>query len=115
VWSAPADATIPGTSFFAILQGRDASEGERLIAHAAVGATENGVVVPYSAAVISGGKYWCYLEEKPGHFVRTEIDPNMATDEGYFVKQGLEPGAQVVTTSAGQLLARETNLSTGAD
>ena len=115
VWSAPADATIPGRSFFAILKGGDASEGERLIAHAAVGAAENGVVVPYSAAVISGGKYWCYVEEKPGLFVRTEIDPNMATDEGYFVKQGLEPGAQVVTTSAGQLLARETNPSTGAD
>jgi hypothetical protein len=39
----------------------------------------------------------------------------MPTDDGYFVKEGLEPGAQVVTTSAGQLLARETNPSTGAD
>ena len=115
VWSAPADATIPGRSFFAILKGSDASEGERLIAHAAVGAAENGVVVPYSAVVISGGKYWCYVEEKPGGFVRTEIDPNMPTDEGYFVRQGVEPGAQVVTTSAGQLLARETNPSTEAD
>ena len=115
VWSAPADATIPGRSFFAILKGGDASEGERLIAYAAVGAAENGVVVPYSAAVISGGKYWCYVEEKPGLFVRTEVDPNMPTDEGYFVKVGIEPGAQVVTTSAGQLLARETNPSGAAD
>lgn len=115
VWGAPADATIPGSSFFAILQGGDASEGERLIAHAAVGAAENGVVVPYSAAVISAGKYWCFVEEKPGLFVRAEIDPNMPTDDGYFVKAGIEPGAQVVTTSAGQLLARETNPSTAAD
>jgi hypothetical protein len=115
VWSAPADATIPGRSFFAMLKGSDASEGERLIAHAAVGAAENGVVVPYSAAVISGGKYWCYLEEKPGLFVRTEIDPGMPTDDGYFVKEGIGPGAQVVTTSAGLLLARETNPSTEAD
>ena len=115
VWSAPADATIPGRSFFAILNGGDASEGERLIAHAAVGAAENGVVVPYSAAVISAGKYWCYVEEKPGLFVRTEIDPNMPTDDGYFIKAGIEPGAQVVTISAGQLLARETNPSTAAD
>jgi hypothetical protein len=115
VWSAPADATIPGRSFFATLKGGDASEGERLIAHAAVGAAENGVVVPYSAAVISGGKYWCYVEEKPGLFVRTEIDPNMPTDEGYFVTAGIEPGAQVVTISAGQLLARETNPSSAAD
>jgi len=115
VWSAPADATIPGSSFFAMLKGDDASEGERLIAHAAVGAAENGVVVPYSAAVISAGKYWCYIEEKPGLFVRTELDPNMPTDEGYFVREGIEPGAQVVTTSAGALLARETNPSTEAD
>jgi hypothetical protein len=115
VWSAPADATIPGTSFFATLKGGDASEGERLIAHAAVGTAENGVVVPYSAAVISAGKYWCYVEEKPGLFVRAEIDPNMPTDDGYFVTAGIEPGAQVVTTSAGQLLARETNPSTAAD
>jgi hypothetical protein len=115
VWSAPADATIPGKSFFAIVDGGDVSEGERLIARAAVGALENGVVVPYSAAVISAGKYWCYVEEKPGQFVRTEIDPNMPTDEGYFVKEGIEPGARVVTTSAGQLLARETNPSSAAD
>jgi hypothetical protein len=115
VWSAPADATIPGRSFFAILKGGDASEGERLIAHATVGAAENGVVVPYSATVISAGKYWCYVEEKPGLFVRTEIDPGMPTDDGYFVKEGIAPGAQVVTTSAGLLLARETNPSTAAD
>jgi hypothetical protein len=115
VWSAPADATIPGRSFFAILKGSDASEGERLIAHAAVGAAKNGVVVPYSATVISAGKYWCYREEKPGLFVRTEIDPGMPTDDGYFVEEGIEPGAQVVTSSAGLLLARETNPSTEAD
>jgi hypothetical protein len=115
VWSAPADATIPGRSFFAILKGGDVSEGERLIAHAAVGAAESGVVVPYSAAVISAGKYWCYVEEKPGLFVRTEIDPGMPTDDGYFVKEGVGPGAQVVTSSAGLLLARETNPGTEAD
>jgi len=115
VWSAPADATIPGRSFFAILQGGDASEGERLIAHAAVGAAENGVIVPYSAALISAGRYWCYIEDKPGLFVRTELDPGVPTDEGYFVKQAIEPGAQVVTTSAGLLLARETNPSATAD
>ena len=115
VWGAPADATIPGRSFFAILKGGDVSEGERLIAHAAVGAAESGVVVPYSAAVISGGKYWGYVEEKPGLFVRAEIDPSMPTDDGYFVKEGIAPGAQVVTSSAGLLLAHETNPSTEAD
>jgi hypothetical protein len=114
VWRAPADATIPGQSFFAIIKGADASEGERLLAHAAVGAAENGVVIPFSAAIITAGRYWCYVEEKPGTFVRAEIDSATPTDDGYFVKEGIAPGAQVVTASAGLLLARETNPSTAA-
>jgi hypothetical protein len=115
LWSAPADATIPGRSFFALLKGSDASEGERLLARAPVGAAEAGVVVPFSAAVISGGKYWCYLEVEPGSFVRTEIDTSMPTDDGYFVRSGIAPGAQIVTRSAGELLAREMNPSPAAD
>jgi len=115
VWGAPADASIPGRSFFAVLKGSDAGEGERLVAHAPVGAAAAGVVVPFSAVVISGGKYWCYVEEKPGSFVRTEIDTSMPTDAGYFVKAGIAPGAQIVTAAAGLLLARETNPSSEAD
>lgn len=107
VWSAPADASVPGKSFFTVLKGSDASEGERLLARTAVGAAAAGVLVPFAAVVISGDKYWCYIEEKPGRFVRIEIEASMPTDEGYFVREGIAAGAQVVTTSAGQLLARE--------
>jgi hypothetical protein len=115
VWAAPADASIPGRSFFAVLKGADAGEGERLVAHAPVGAAEAGVIVPFSAVVINSGKYWCYIEEKPGSFVRTEIDTSMPTDTGYFVKAGIAPGAKIVTASAGLLLAREINPSAQAD
>lgn len=115
VWAAPADASIPGRSFFALLKGSDASEGERLLARAPVGAAEAGVIVPFSAAVISGGRYWCYLEVGPGSFVRTAIDTDVPTDDGYFVKSGIAPGAQIVTRSAGELLAREMNPGTAAD
>jgi hypothetical protein len=107
VWSAPADASLPGRSFFAELKGSDVSEGERLLARVAVGAAESGVIVPYAAVVLNSGKYWCYVEEKPGVFVRTEVDPGMPTDEGYFVKEKVAAGAKIVTTSAGELLARE--------
>jgi hypothetical protein len=107
VWSAPADTSLPGRSFFAILKGSDVSEGERLLAWAPVGAAEPGVLVPYAAVLINGGKYWCYVEEKPGLFVRKEIDPGIPTDEGYFVKEGIAAGASLVTASAGELLARE--------
>ena len=115
VWAAPADASIPGRSFFALLKGGDASEGERLLARAPVGAAEPGVIVPFAAAVITGGKYWCYLEPEAGSFVRTEIDTSIPTDDGYFVRSGITPGAQIVTRSAGELLARELNPSAAAD
>jgi hypothetical protein len=115
VWSAPADAAVPGNSFFAVLPGNAVSEGERLVAYAPTGAAEAGVVVPLSAVLMTDGKYWCYVEERPGFFVRTEIDDSMPTDAGYFVKGGVAAGAQVVTTSAGQLLAREINPSSTAE
>jgi len=115
VWSAPADASVPGRSYFAFLKSGDFGEGERLLAWVPVGEAESGVLVPASAAIINGGKYWCYVEEKPGQFVRNELDPSMATNDGYFVKEGIEAGAKIVTVSAGQLLAREINPSTAAD
>lgn len=115
VWAAPADASIPGRSFFALLKASDASEGERLLVRAPTGAPEAGVIVPFAAAVISGGQYWCYVEVKPGSFVRTGIDSSMPTEEGYFVKAGIPPGAQIVTHSAAELLARELNPSPAAD
>jgi hypothetical protein len=115
VWNAPADTSLPGKSFFAVLKGADASEGERLLARAATGEAESGVVVPFSAVVISGGRYWCYVEKRPGVFARTEIDTGMPTDHGYFIKGPITAGANLVTSSAGELLARETNPSTAAD
>ena len=115
VWSAPADASVPGKSFFAMLRGSDAGEGERLMAWAPVGDAESGVEIPAAAAVISGGKYWCYVEAKTGTFVRTEFDPGAPTPDGYFVKDGLSAGDKIVVKSAGQLLARETNPSTAAE
>lgn len=115
VWSAPADASIPGNSYFAVLSGNAISEGERLLAYAPTGAAETGVVVPLSAVLVADGKYWCYVEQRPGFFVRAEIDDHMPTDAGYFVKDGVAVGARVVTTSAGQLLAREINPGSTAE
>jgi hypothetical protein len=111
VWHAPADATVPGRSYFAILKSAEMGEGDHLLAWTPVGETETGVLVPAAAAVISNGKFYCYVEKKPGTFVRTEFDPGRPTGEGYFVKDGISAGEQIVTHAAGQLLARETNPS----
>jgi hypothetical protein len=107
IWDAPADASVPGKSFFAILKGGDAGEGERLQVWAPIGEAAAGVVVPASAVVMSEGKYWCYLQSKPGTFVRTQIDTRRPTREGYFVTDGVHASDQVVTSAAGQLLAKE--------
>jgi hypothetical protein len=111
VWHAPADATVPGQSYFAILKSAEIGAGDHVLAWTPVGATEKGVTVPASAAVISNGKFYCYVEEKAGTFVRTEFDPGRPTADGYFVKDGISPGDELVTHAAGQLLARETNPS----
>jgi hypothetical protein len=115
VWDAPADASVPGRSFFALLKGSDAGEGERLLAWAPVGLPESGVAIPAAAVIISDNKYWCYIERKPGLFVRSEIDTNMPLAEGYFVNKGVASGDEVVTKSAGLLLAREMNPGTAAE
>lgn len=109
VWEAPADATVPGRSFFALLKATDAGEGERLMVFAPVGAASKGVIVPTAAVVLSESHYWCYLEKDEGHFVRTPVDTERPTADGYFVTSGVEHDDKVVTAAAGLLLARETN------
>lgn len=112
VWSAPADATVPGRSFFTIFKGNTLGEGERLLAWTPVGQPAEGVFIPAAAALISGGKYWCYIEEKPGSFVRTEFEATFPISGGYFVTAGVKAGDKVVIKAAGQLLAKELNPGT---
>jgi hypothetical protein len=110
VWRAPADSTVPGRSYFVLLQSIEVGEGDHLLAWVPVGEPEDGVLVPASAAVISGGKFYYYIEKTPGTFVRTEIDPVRPAEGGYFVTgKDITAGERIVTAAAGQLLAREIN------
>ena len=113
VWAAPADANVPGRSFFAVLRNSDLGEGERIIAGAPLGAARAGVMIPADAVAVSEGKYWVYVEDKPGHFVRTAINADTAVDDQYFVFGALKPGDKIVTSGVAQLLAQESN--SGAD
>jgi hypothetical protein len=115
LWDAPADASVPGRSFFALLKGSDAAEGERLLAWAPLGPPEAGVAMPAAAVIISDSKSWCYVERALGHFVRSEIDTTMPLGDGYFVNKGVAVGDKLVTGSAALLLAREMNPGTAAD
>ncbi|MDP9007653.1 MAG: hypothetical protein M3N91_02925 [Pseudomonadota bacterium] len=115
VWPAPADAGVPGRSFFATLHGGDAGEGERIIVWAPIGSAQSGALIPAQAAVISENKYWCYVQTKPGMFVRAEIDTGKPFENGYFVTDGVKAGDKVVVKAAAQLLAQESNSGAEAD
>jgi hypothetical protein len=115
IWPAPADANVPGRSFFAVLRAGELGEGERVIAWAPNGGSMPGVLIPAEAAVISDGKYWCYLEKEPGAFVKTEISSEKPFENGYVVTQGVKAGDKVVIKGAAQLLAQESNSGADAD
>jgi hypothetical protein len=108
VWDAPADPAFPGRSFFVLAPGREMAAGERVLVYAPAGAPAEGALVSAGAMVIAEGRAWCYVEEQPGRFVRRALDTTQPTDDGYFVRDGVKSGEQVVTAGAGLLLARET-------
>jgi hypothetical protein len=95
--------------------GSDAGEGERLQVWAPIGEPVAGVVIPAAAAVMSDGKFWCYVEKKPGAFARVELDTGRPTADGYFVTEGVGAGDKVVTAAAGQLLAKESGSAAEPD
>jgi len=116
IWSAPADASLPGRSFFAQLSGGEIGEGERLLVWVpGTGAAQHGVIVPAQSLVISGSKFWCYVEQKRGVYVRREVATDRPIGTGYFVAQGIAAGDPLVTSAAALLLARELNPVTEAD
>jgi hypothetical protein len=115
IWNAPADATMPGRSFFALLPDAAVEEGERLSAWApgAEGGVQSGAWIPGAAAVAEGGRYWCYVRHEAGTFDRRPLDISHPLRDGYFVDD-LKPGDAVVTRGGGLLLARELNPDTEA-
>jgi hypothetical protein len=118
VWDAPFDSSIPGRSFFTVLQHTDVGEGERVLVWAAgdnAERAESGILVPPTAIVVIDGKYWCFVEREPGVFSRSAVDIGKPMADGYFVRDSIKPGDLIVTLGQGLLLARQTNPSTEAE
>lgn len=110
VWDAPADITMPGRSFFALLRRTEAGEGERLLVWAAGAGSAPalaGVLVPASAVVLSGGRFWCYVEQRAGVFRRMPLDISRPMSGGYFTQDAIRAGDAIVTSAAGLLLAHQ--------
>ncbi len=110
-WPAPADPAVPGSGFFALLEGSDLMQGEHVTATAAVGGTLAGVWVPQSALLLSEGEAWVYVQTGKGQYARVRVDANRPDRGGYVMGPGagIASGQPVVVGGAGLLLARELN------
>ena len=113
VWEAPADPNLPGWGLFALVANSDLAPGERVLAEMPVGQPISGVLIPGDASLLSGDSAWCYLQIKPGVYVRHALDVSSPMDGGYFVQGEFKPGEAVVTRGGSLLLARELNPSSG--
>jgi hypothetical protein len=113
VWAAPADPTVPGRSFFGLVDGSDLAQGERVIASIPTGAPQAGVIVPAAALLLGESDSWVYLKTGEETYLRARIDTSRPMEGGYFVSGGGFSGGQnVVTQGAGLLYAHEINPST---
>jgi hypothetical protein len=103
------DPRIQGMSFFylAPVQATDLLPGMNVIAYLPSGSQIGGVLVPASAVVLWQGKAWVYRQKESGRFVRREISTDTPVQEGWFVREGLSAGDQVVVRGAQLLLSEE--------
>jgi len=113
VWDAPADPAVPGRSFYALVEGSDLAQNERVTAAIPTGTSQAGAKIPVQALVYGESDAWVYVQTAAGTFLRTKVDIGRPLDNGYFVNT-VKPGDKVVTDGAGLLMAREINPSTEA-
>jgi hypothetical protein len=111
IWDAPADAAVPGRSFYALVEGSDLAQNERVIAAIPTGAAQTGAKIPSHALVYGESEAWAYVQKDAHTFLRTKVDITHPLGDGYFVTT-IKPGEKVVVDGAGLLMARETNPST---
>lgn len=112
IWEAPADTTVPGRSYYALVAGSDLAQNERVSASVPVSGAQGGVVVPATALVYGESEAWAYRQTGEDHFERLRIDITRPLGDGYFVPEGLKAGDRVVISGSGLLLSRELNPST---
>ena len=113
VWDAPSDAAVPGRSFYALVDGSDLAQNERVTAAIPIGAAETGATIPAKAIVFGESEAWVYVQSAPHTFLRTKVDTNRPVGDGYFVTT-IKPGDKIVVGGSGLLLAHEVNPSTAA-
>ena len=105
-----ADPSLAGTgAIYRTAATSATANGARLLAFVPRGdATASaGVVVPASAMVWFGGQPWAFVQTTPERFARVPVPVTAPMSNGYFVRQGIQPGARVVVSGAQLLLSEE--------
>lgn len=105
--STQADNTMQGESYFFQVNGDGLSVGMKVsawIPDPTLG--QAGVIVPESALVWYMDQVYVYIKTAKDAFSRRPIKEFLLTPDGYFVKDGIKAGEEVVTTG-GQLLLSE--------
>jgi hypothetical protein len=114
IWDAPADPSVPGRSFYAIVHGSDLAQNERVTAAIPSGAPQAGAKIPAHAVVFGESEAWVYVQTAARTFLRTKVVTDRPMDDGYFVTN-IKPGGKIVVDGAGLLLAHEVNPSTESE
>lgn len=115
--SAPhADERLQGTAVLAI-SNTLLPVGMKFAAHWPQGQILSGVLVPTSAVVWWQGLPWVYRQASPGNFHRVALQGYISLPEGWFGRNGLVVGDQVVTQGTQLLLSEEqrSSIKTGDD
>jgi hypothetical protein len=114
IWDAPADPSVPGRSFYAVVHGSDLAQNERVTASIPSGQAQAGARIPAHAVVFGESDAWVYVQTGQRTFLRTKVDTSRPMGDGYFVTD-IKPGDKIVVDGAGLLLAHEINPSTEAE
>lgn len=114
IWNAPADPSVPGFSYYAIVHGSDLAQNERVTAAIPSGAPQAGAKISAKSVVFGESEAWVYVQTAARTFLRTKVDTSRPMGDGYFVTT-IKPANKIVVDGAGLLLAHEVNPSTEAE
>lgn len=91
------DATTRLSSVFVrVPQGLNFAAGEPLRATVQVGASAQGITIPYTALLDDGGRSYVFVVKK-GVAKRVDVSPGNSAGDTVQILKGLQPGDQVVT------------------
>ncbi|HWH48872.1 MAG TPA: hypothetical protein VN664_13810 [Burkholderiales bacterium] len=106
--SPQADPSLPGETYFYVVDGAGFRAGMRVAARVGLGGKPvAGIIVPGQAVVWHAGKAWAYLKQDEQTFARHEVATAEEIDGGWFNSTGFQAGDEVVISGAQLLLSEE--------